>query len=101
MARLVPAMLAGMRLPELARPHWRGLPPTCRRPSTSRSCEGAEIVYLLCESGNRLLTMQVFVGTRLPAHCTALGKCLLSQLPEDVAAAALGPSRMSDAPRRP
>jgi IclR family acetate operon transcriptional repressor len=27
---------------------------------------------------------------RLPAHCTALGKCLLAQLPNDVARAALG-----------
>jgi IclR family acetate operon transcriptional repressor len=28
---------------------------------------------------------------RLPAHCTALGKCLLAQLPEPSARGALGP----------
>jgi IclR family acetate operon transcriptional repressor len=28
---------------------------------------------------------------RLPAHCTALGKCLLAYLPEDLARMALGP----------
>lgn len=91
MARLVPAMMAGMRLPELARPHLVRLAAELQETVNVAILEGPEIVYLLSESGNRLLTMQVFVGTRLPAHCTALGKCLLSQLPEDVAAAALGP----------
>jgi DNA-binding IclR family transcriptional regulator len=38
-----------------------------------------------------VLTSRVPAGTRLPAHCTALGKCLLAQLPEAQARAALGP----------
>ncbi len=31
------------------------------------------------------------MGLRLPVHCTALGKCLLAQLPADEARLAAGP----------
>ena len=91
MARLVPALMAGMRLPELARPHLLRLASDVGEAVNVAILEGPDIVYLLSESGDRLLTSNVTVGTRLPAHCTALGKCLLAQLPEDVARSALGP----------
>jgi len=90
MARLVPALLAGMRLPELARPHLAKLATEVQETVNMATLHGSEIVYLLSESGDRLLTSQVTVGMRLPAHCTALGKCLLAQLPEELARAALG-----------
>jgi len=89
-ARLVPALMAGMRLPDLARPHLLRLASDAHETVNFAILQGADIVYLLSESGDRLLTPQVMVGMRLPAHCTALGKCLLAQLPEDVARAALG-----------
>jgi DNA-binding IclR family transcriptional regulator len=91
MARLVPAMLSGMRLPELARPHLVRLASELQETVNIAILQGAEIVYLLSEPGNRLLTSQVVVGARLPAHCTALGKCLLSGLPDEAVRAALGP----------
>jgi DNA-binding IclR family transcriptional regulator len=91
MARLVPALLAGLRLPELARPHLMALTATVHETVNVAILQGAEVVYLLSESGDRLLTSQASVGMRLPAHCTALGKCLLAQLPEELARDALGP----------
>ncbi len=90
LARLVPPLLAGMRLPELARPHLVRLASDVRETVNFAILQGDEIVYLLSEPGPRLLTPQVMVGMRLPAHCTALGKCLLAQLPEDVARSSLG-----------
>ena len=90
LARLVPPLLAGMRLPELARPHLMRLASDVRETVNFAILQGDEIVYLLSEPGPRLLTPQVTVGMRLPAHCTALGKCLLAQLPADVARGALG-----------
>lgn len=90
MARLVPALMAGMRLPELARPHLLRLASDMHETVNVAILQGPDIVYLLSESGDRVLTSQVMVGMRLPAHCTALGKCLLAQLPEDAARAALG-----------
>lgn len=89
-ARLMPALLAGLRLPELARPQLVRLAASLQETVNAAILQGPEIVYLLSESGDRLLTPQVTVGMRLPAHCTALGKCLLAQLPEAVARAAIG-----------
>lgn len=41
------------------------------------------VVYLETVTGRRILTPRTVIGTRLPAHCTALGKALLAQLPDD------------------
>ena len=90
LARLIPALLAGMRLPELARPHVVRLAATVRETVNLAILEGGHVVYLLSETGDRLLAPRVAVGLRLPAHCTALGKCLLAQLPDDLARLALG-----------
>jgi IclR family pca regulon transcriptional regulator len=80
-----------MRLPELARPHLVRLASELQETVNVAILQGAEIVYLLSEPGNRLLTSQVVVGARLPAHCTALGKCLLSGLPDEAVRSVLGP----------
>ena len=37
---------------------------------------GTSVVYLDGVAGTKLLTPKVAIGTRLPAHCTALGKAL-------------------------
>jgi DNA-binding IclR family transcriptional regulator len=91
MARLVPAMLTGMRLPELARPHLVRLASELQETVNIAILQSTEIVYLLSEPGNRMLTSQVVVGARLPAHCTALGKCLLSGLSDEAVRSVLGP----------
>jgi DNA-binding IclR family transcriptional regulator len=91
MTRLVPALLDGLRLPELARPHLLALSADLQETVNVAILQGAEVVYLLSQSGDRLLTSQASVGMRLPAHCTALGKCLLAQLPEEVARDVLAP----------
>jgi len=40
------------------------------------------IIYLHTVLGNRALSMQTPIGKSAPSYCTALGKALLSQLPE-------------------
>ncbi len=78
-----------MRLPEVARPHLLRLASDVQETVNVAILEGADVVYLLSETGDRLLAARVSVGMRLPAHCTALGKCLLAQLPAEVARARL------------
>jgi len=55
---------------------------------TRESCslavlDGEEIVYVLRVPAQRVLTIGLSVGTRLPAHCTALGRTLIAGLPDE------------------
>ena len=99
MARLVPAMMAGMRLPELARPHLLRLAVRAAGDRQRRDPRGPGDRLPAQRVRQPAADVQVFVGTRLPAHCTALGKCLLSQLPEDVAARGARPGAVRAAHR--
>ena len=89
-ARLQGAVLSGMRLPEIAREHLRAMAAETGETVNLAVLHGNEVVYLLSESGSKLLTPRAGAGLRLPAHCTALGKCLLAQLPVDEARRAAG-----------
>ncbi|HET9565700.1 MAG TPA: IclR family transcriptional regulator [Mycobacterium sp.] len=51
--------------------------------------EGLEVLYLDRLSGRRSVPIVSRVGTRLPAHATAVGKILLAHAPDDVQEAAL------------
>ena len=45
--------------------------------------EGKYIVYFNKVDSPQILRPNFSIGTRYPAHCTALGKCLLSNLPKE------------------
>lgn len=89
-AHLMPALLGSLRLPDVARPYLLKLVGEVNETVNLAVLEGPEILYLLSESGDRLLTTRAEVGSRLPAHCTALGKCLLAGLSPELARASLG-----------
>ncbi|MFE9706936.1 IclR family transcriptional regulator C-terminal domain-containing protein [Streptomyces sp. NPDC005930] len=75
--------LSRTSLPEIAQPHLTALADRVHE-STSLavlSDSGEEIQYTARASAPRVLSARVTVGTRLPAHATALGRVLLS-LPE-------------------
>lgn len=90
-ARFMPPLLSGLRLPDVARAHVSQLAAETGETVNLAVLQDGEIVYLLSESGGRILSARTPVGTRLPAHCTALGKCLLAQLPDETARDAAGP----------
>jgi len=48
------------------------------------------VLYLVSAPSDRLLRIETAPGLRLEAHCTALGKCLLAQLPDEAARSLLG-----------
>jgi DNA-binding IclR family transcriptional regulator len=85
-ARLLPAV----RLPDLAREPLRALAERTGETANLATLDGADVLYLLSETGSHLLTLRSHVGLRLPVHATALGKCLLAQLDDDAARAATG-----------
>ena len=45
--------------------------------------DGAEVIYIAKVDSTHAVRMVSAVGHRLPAHCTAVGKMLLSALPDD------------------
>lgn len=53
--------------------------------------DGDHALYLGTAASTRRLGVQTVLGSRAPAHCTAVGKCLLAQLDERVAMDRLGP----------
>ncbi len=52
---------------------------------------GGDVLYLGSAPGERLLRPQVAAGSRAPAYCTAVGKCLLAELDPSEARAVVGP----------
>ena len=57
-ARLLPALLSGLRLPELARDHLRAMAERTGETVNLAVLDGGEVVYLVSESGSRLLTLR-------------------------------------------
>jgi DNA-binding IclR family transcriptional regulator len=81
-ARLLPAV----RLPDLAREPLRAMAERTGETVNLAALDGGDVLYLVSETGTtHLLTLRSHVGLRLPVHATALGKCLLAQLDDEVA----------------
>ena len=83
-------LMSGLPLPDLAREHLRGLADRTGETANLATLDGGQVLYLVSETGSRLLTLRSHAGLRLPVHCTALGKALLAQLDDDDARSAAG-----------
>ena len=71
-------------------PFWETAQPIIREvvSETRESCSGAvlddtEIVYVARVPMQRVMTVGLSIGSRLPAYCTSMGRVLLAELPED------------------
>lgn len=45
---------------------------------------GAEVIYVARSAARRLMSVQISVGTHLPAYCTSMGQVLLANLADEV-----------------
>jgi IclR family pca regulon transcriptional regulator len=45
--------------------------------------DGSDIVYIAREDVTRIMSIDLAVGSRLPAYCTSMGRVLLANLPPD------------------
>jgi IclR family acetate operon transcriptional repressor len=90
-ARLVAPLLDRLGLPDLARPQLRALADETGETVNLAVLDGADVLYLLSHPGRFHLRVQATPGMHLPAHCTALGKCMLAQLDPEEARRRLGP----------
>ncbi|AWK09640.1 IclR family transcriptional regulator [Streptomyces spongiicola] len=82
-ARMVGPLIEGMGMSEAARAILRRLAEDTGETANLATLVGNEVVYLDSAPGRHLLSPRAEPGLRVPAHCTALGKCLLAQLPDE------------------
>jgi len=65
-------------LVEITKLHLRQLSQSTNETANLAILEGREVIYIAKNESSEVLTTNIKVGTRLPAHCTALGKVLLA-----------------------
>jgi IclR family pca regulon transcriptional regulator len=75
-----------MELRAVAFPHLRWLSEETGHTTNMAILDGNDIVYIervrSDQPGQREIDLNLHTGSRLPAHCTAMGKILLANLPE-------------------
>lgn len=77
------AYLSSTPLAVSAQPFLDRLSEQLREACSLATLEGSEVLYLACTAtAQRFLSVEIRVGTRLPAYCTSLGQVLLAALDE-------------------
>jgi IclR family pca regulon transcriptional regulator len=81
--------LDGTSLWSFAEPHMRVVAERLKESCSAAVLSDEEIVYVARVPGQRIMSVALHVGTRLPAWCTSMGRVLLSGLDDDRLAAFL------------
>jgi IclR family pca regulon transcriptional regulator len=74
--------LAAAPLPSIAQPFLETVSETVGESCSLCILEGEEILYVARAAMRRITSVSLMVGSQLPAFCTAMGRVLLSELPE-------------------
>ncbi|WP_096203151.1 IclR family transcriptional regulator [Bacillus sp. FJAT-45350] len=72
-----------LQLPDIAKPYMEELRDHTKFSTHLGLLEGHEVVYVSRVPNIGVTTVTINIGSRLPAHATAMGKCLLSYLTEE------------------
>lgn len=83
--RLGIGALASLPLPQLVQPWLDQLSEKIGESASVSILDETEIVYLARAAQRRVMSIGLMPGSRLPAHCTSMGRILLSALPVDEA----------------
>ncbi|MEG4643583.1 IclR family transcriptional regulator [Paracoccus pantotrophus] len=85
--RLGMGALAAMPLAQLVQPWLDQLSEQIGQSTSVSILDDTEIVYLARAAQRRVMSIGLMPGSRLPAHCTSMGRVLLAALPEPEARA--------------
>lgn len=85
--RLGLGALASLPLPQVVQPWLDQLTEQICQSCSVSILDGTEIVYLARAAQKRVMSIGLTPGSRLPAHCTSMGRVLLAALPEEEARA--------------
>lgn len=88
------AYLSTTPLWDLAEPIMEGLVRTVRESSSASVLDGTDIVYVARVPTTKIMTINLAIGSRLPAWCTSMGRVLLGGLADDELDRALKRSRV-------
>lgn len=75
------AYLSSLNIQQIAQPFLEALSEDVRESSSISVLDGSDIVYVARVPTSRIMTIALGLGTRLPAHCTSMGRVLLAELP--------------------
>jgi IclR family pca regulon transcriptional regulator len=74
------AYLSGFTFSSIAQQHLESLAEIVHESCSASVLDEHDIVYVARASTNRIMTIGLTVGARLPAYCTSMGRVLLSEL---------------------
>ena len=77
------AYLSTFSLAEVAQDHLEVLAERLHESCSASVLDAGDVVYVARASTNRIMTIGLAVGARLPAYCTSMGKVLLSSLDDE------------------
>lgn len=97
--RLGTGALAALPLPQIVQPWLDQLSEQIGQSVSVSILDQTEIVYIARASQRRVMSFGLMPGSRLPAHCTSMGRVLLAALPPHEARAVVDASDLT--PRTP
>ncbi|TWG81467.1 IclR family transcriptional regulator [Cupriavidus gilardii J11] len=77
------AYLTSMPFWNLAEPIMEALSQQVHESCSISVLDGTEIVYVLRVPARKIMTINLSIGSRLPAYCSSMGRVLLAGLPDD------------------
>ncbi|SEG62040.1 transcriptional regulator, IclR family [Thermomonospora echinospora] len=91
---------AGLTVARIARPHLVSLVERIRDSASMAVLDGDDIRYVARVPTVRIMSVDITLGTRLPAYATSMGRVLLAGLPEEERARRLARARLEPLTRR-
>jgi len=86
--------LTSTPLAKAAQPVLRHVSNSLNESSSIAILDGADILYIARASTSRIMTIDLDIGSRLPAHCTSMGRALLSRLDQTALEAHLAGAKL-------
>lgn len=74
---------ASNNLSAAAQPILERMSASLRESFSVATLDGDDIVYIARSNINRMMSVDLHIGSRLPAYCTSMGRVLLSYLPQE------------------
>lgn len=75
--------LSALSLPDVVHPHLERLSHRLGESASAAVLDGTDIVYVARVPTRRIMSVDITIGTRFPAHATSMGRVLLASLPDE------------------